>query len=147
MDAEARRAEPGLALRMQREQRVISSQHRQLDQFTSRLASALDSGEAAEARAAFQRFSDALEAHLALEDGLYFPALRGLRPALERELETLTDEHHDLRERLARLAGLIESGRCEACLAPLERLANELADHEVREEGLLASLQDGVNTP
>jgi hypothetical protein len=142
MDEPARRGEPGLALRMQRERRVISSQHRQLDDFTLRLAAALDSGDAGHARAAFQRFSDALEAHLALEDGLYFPALRGLRPSLSRDLESLADEHRGLRERVARLAQLVEAGRCEACLPSLERLAGDLADHEGREEGLLASPQN-----
>jgi hypothetical protein len=147
MDEPIRRTEPGLALRMQRERRVISSQHRQLDDFTLRLAAALDAGEAQDARAAFQRFSDALEAHLALEDGLYFPALRGLRPTLSGDLEALADEHHGLRERLVALARLVESGRCEACLEPLERLAGDLADHEGREEGLLASLRNGGNTP
>jgi hypothetical protein len=138
---EVRRSEPGLALRMQRERRVISQQHRQLDDFHVRLAAALDAGDAPGAQAAFYRFSDALEAHLALEDGLYFPALRGLRPALERDLEALSDEHQQLRECLVGLAKLVEAGRCEACLRPLEQLAGDLADHEGREEGLLASLE------
>jgi hypothetical protein len=137
----ARKPEPGLALRMQRERRVISAQHRQLDDFTLRLAAALDAGEAPAAQAAFLRFSDALEAHLALEDGLYFPALRGLRPSLAPDLVALGDEHQALRERLARLARLVAAGRCEACVRPLERLAGDLAEHEGREEGLLTSLR------
>jgi hypothetical protein len=140
-----RKPEPGLALRMQRERRVISAQHRQLDDFALRLAAALDAGEPPAAQAAFLRFSDALEAHLALEDGLYFPALRGLRPTLEPDLEALSDEHQTLRESLVGLARLVEAGRCEACVKPLERLAGDLAEHEGREEGLLASLRTGGN--
>jgi hypothetical protein len=120
---------------------VISQQHRQLDDFYVRLAAALDAGETAAAQDAFRRFSDALEAHLALEDGLYFPALRGLRPALAPDLEALSDEHQALRESLVVLAKLVEAGRCTACLRPLELLAGDLAEHEGREEGLLASLQ------
>jgi len=144
MDGAGQRREPGLALRMQRERRVIASQHRQLDEFTLHLAAALDAGRSDEARAAFQRFSDALESHLSLEDGLYFPALRGLRPQLRGDLEALSHEHHRLRERLARLASALATGRCEACVAPLEQLITRLADHEGREEGLLASLhQEG----
>ena len=136
----ARKAEPGLALRMQRERRVISSQHRQLGEFLARLAAALDGGRTSEALAAFQRFADALEAHLSLEDGLYFPALRGLRPALEPELESLAGEHQTLRERLVGLARLVEAGHCDGSAHALERLAGDLADHEGREERLLASL-------
>ena len=142
MDDVARKPEPGLALRMQRERRVISAQHRQLDDFYARLAAALDALDAAAAQTTFLRFADALEAHLSLEDGFYFPALRGLRPALGPDLAALAAEHQVFRERLAALARLVEAGRCEACLRPLEQLAKDLADHEGREEGLLASLHN-----
>jgi hypothetical protein len=142
---QARKSEPGLALRMRRERRVISAQHRQLDDFYAWLVAALDAGEAPAVFSAFRRFSDALEAHFALEDGLYFPALRGLRPALEPELEALGEDHRALRERLAGLARLVEASPCEACRRPLERLAGDLAEHEGREEGLLASLRTRGN--
>ena len=137
-----RRDQPGLALRMQRETRVISAQHRQLDDFYLRVSTALHAGESERARAAFARFADALEAHLALEDGLYFPALRGLVPALERDLERLCDEHQQLREHLAQVARSIEREACEPCARLLERFAGDLAEHEGREEGLLASIQN-----
>ena len=137
------RTQPGLALRVRRGTRTISAQHRQLDDLYLRVATALDGGEAAGARAAFARFCDALEAHLALEDGLYFPALRGLRPTLARELERLCNEHQQLRDHLAQVAHSIESDACGPCAQLLERLAGDLAEHEVREEGLLASLQKG----
>jgi iron-sulfur cluster repair protein YtfE (RIC family) len=138
--------QPGLALRMQRERRVISAQHRQLDDFYHRVASAVHGDQPDAARAAFARFADALEAHLALEDGLYFPALRGLRPALGSDLEALCDEHQRLREALAGVARLIDAGTCAQCAAPLERLAGDIAEHEGREEGLLASIQKGKTT-
>jgi iron-sulfur cluster repair protein YtfE (RIC family) len=135
--------QPGLALRVQRGERTISAQHRQLDDFYLRVASALEGEQPDTARAAFARFASALEAHLALEDGLYFPALRGLKPALAAALDQLEDEHQGLRERLAHVARSIEGTPCAACAPLLESLAGALADHEGREEGLLASLQKG----
>jgi hypothetical protein len=141
-----RNEQPGLALRMQRETRVISAQHRQLDDFYLRVASAVHGGQPDAARAAFARFADALEAHLALEDGLYFPALRGLRPTLGRDLEALCDEHQLLREGLAGVARLIDAGACAECARSLERLAGDIAEHEGREEALLASIQKGEST-
>jgi hypothetical protein len=135
--------QPGLVLRMRREARVISLQHRALDEFYVRLAAAVDGEDADACRAAFARFADALEAHLALEDGLYFPALRGLRPSLGPDLEALCDEHQALRERLAELGLLVETGRCAECAQPLERLGGDIAEHEGREEGLLAAIQKG----
>jgi hypothetical protein len=137
------RPQPGLALRMQRERRVISAQHRQLDDFYARLAAALAARDAPATRAAFERFSDALEAHLALEDGFYFPALGGLRPALEPDLAALCAEHRSLRRRVLDVTRLIAAGDCERCVPALEQLAGELAEHEVREEGLLVSLRTG----
>jgi hypothetical protein len=133
--------QPGLALRMRREARVISAQHRQLDDFHLRVACALARREADAASKAFARFTDALEAHLALEDGLYFPALRGLRPALAPALSALEDEHWQLRASLASAARPIEAGDCAAGAAALERLAAALADHEGREEALLARIR------
>jgi hemerythrin-like domain-containing protein len=126
---------------MRREARVISSQHRQLDEFYERLTGAIDRGEADATRAAFMRFADALEAHFALEDGLYFPALRGLAPRLTGDLEALCDEHQRLREQLAHVARLVERGVIPECARPLDQLAVDLAEHEGREEGLLALLQ------
>ena len=134
--------QPGLALRVRRGTRTISAQHRQLDDFYQRVAAALDGRESETARNAFARFCDALEAHLALEDGLYFPALRGLRPALGGDLERLEGEHQQLREQLAGVARSLERDACEPCARLLERLGDELAEHEGREEALLASIQN-----
>jgi hypothetical protein len=143
----AERRELGLALRMARESRVISAQHRQLDDFVIVLAAALDADDAGAARVAYERFASALEAHFALEERFYFPALRGLRPALGSALEALEGEHQALGERLAGLGRLAEAGDCAACLGLLERFAGELAEHEGREEGLLASLRSGGTVP
>ena len=132
--------QPGLALRVRRGTRTISAQHRQLDDFYLRLAAALDAEEVEAARSAFARFRDALEAHLELEDTLYFPALRGLRPGLTEDLARLEDEHATLREQLAELEHAVERGTCSVCVKLLERHAGDLADHEGREEGLLAAI-------
>jgi hypothetical protein len=133
--------QPGLAWRMRREARVISAQHRQLDELHLHVHTALERGDAAAARMAFARFADACEAHLALEDGLYFPALRGLRPALAPELSALEDEHQQLRESLASAAHPVEAGDCAAAAPALERFAGALSEHEGREEALLARIQ------
>jgi hypothetical protein len=143
----AERRELGLALRMARERRVISAQHRQLDDFVVLLAAALDAADAPSARVAYERFASALDAHFALEERFYFPALHSLRPALAADLEALEAEHRALGEGLARLGQLADAGDCPASLALLERFAGELAEHEGREEGLLASLRTGGNAP
>jgi hypothetical protein len=133
--------QPGLALRMRREARVVAAQHRQLEELYLHVRVALERGDASAARPAFARYADACEAHFALEDGLYFPALRGLEPALAPELAALEDEHERLREGLAATAHPFEACEPVRAAPALERFAGALAAHEGREEDLLLRIR------
>lgn len=135
--------ETGLALRMKGEALRISSQHRQLDDLYAPVASALDRGDQDGARAAFARFADALEAHLALEDTLYFPALHGLERRLEGDLAGLCAEHTALRTGMAGIAECLANASSVACAAAISEWVAELAEHERREESLLERLRGG----
>jgi hemerythrin len=130
----------GLGRRMQIEGRRISDQHRQLDQLFGLVAAALEGDDAAAARAAFQRFRDALEAHFSMEDDVHFPALHGLRPALEPELTALVEEHRHFRTELEALAAQLTSGALAEAADAVDRFVTGLATHEGREEKLLAAL-------
>lgn len=132
--------QPGLRRRMLREARRISSQHRQLDDFHAALADALARGTADEARASFVRFGDALDAHFSLEDQLYFPALRGLRPDLDAQLAALVREHAEFRADLEALQQALDAAALEDGAARLDRFADALARHEEREERLVEEI-------
>jgi hypothetical protein len=137
--------QPGLRLRMSHEARRISSQHRQLDSLFALVADAVTRGAPREARDAFVRFGDALDAHVSLEDELYFPALRGLRPALADDLAALEQEHRAFREQTDALRRLFDtaydSESLARCEAPLERLVSAVENHEGREELLIAQVR------
>lgn len=135
-----REGQPGLERRMGREARRISSQHRQLDELYGMVADALELADAEAARLAFQRFADALDAHFSLEDGLYFPALHGLRPELGGPLADLARQHGELRQDVAAVRNHLEQGDLEGAAAALDRLVPALARHEGVEERLLAGL-------
>ena len=135
--------QPGLRLRMSGESRRISSQHRQLDAIYSRIVAALERGAERDARDALQRFRDAWDAHTSLEDGFYFPALRGLRPELASELDSLSSEHDRFRVELGELERLFKDAAAERATA-LERFATNVATHEGREERLLAGITGGA---
>jgi len=130
--------QPGLRLRLHGEVRRISSQHRQLDLLYAAVVEALESGSADDTGDALGRFRDAFDAHTRLEDGFYFPALRGLRPELAGPLEVLVREHARFREDFARLAARLSASGLEGFGDVLDAFAAELADHEAREEALLA---------
>lgn len=130
--------QPGLRLRLHGEVRRISSQHRQLDLLYAAVVEALESGSAQAAGEALGRFRDAFDAHTRLEDGFYFPALRGLRPELAGPLEVFVREHERFREGFARLAARLAGSGLGGFGDALDAFAAELADHEAREEALLA---------
>jgi iron-sulfur cluster repair protein YtfE (RIC family) len=131
----------GLAQRMQRETGRISSQHRQLDDFHVAVSAALARGDAAGACTAFERFADALEAHLSLEDEFYFPALHGLARELAPELAALAEEHAALRTGMRSVADCLKAASLDACVIALAGWITELSAHERREEALLARIQ------
>lgn len=131
----------GLEKRVQIESRRISSQHRQLDQFHELVATALEHGEPAQVRSAFTRFRDALEAHFSVEDDVYFPAVHGLRPELERELTALVADHREMRRQLEKVQALFDADRLAEGGAALDAMVTALIDHEAREERLLDRLR------
>jgi hypothetical protein len=126
--------QPGLRLRVAQEARRISSQHRQLDVFYGMVLTALEAGAPERARAEFLRFHDALDAHFTMEDRIHFPALHGLRPELDAELQDLVEEHNHFREELDTMARLLEARDLAGCGNRLDGFVTRLAAHEGREE-------------
>jgi hemerythrin superfamily protein len=132
---------------MGRDVRRISSQHRQLDALYAMIADAIEKGLASKAQLAFLRFQDALEAHFSLEDELYFPALRGLRPELDGDLAALVREHQDLRESMLSVRSEFERSDLDCSANALEEFIRLLTAHEDREERLLESIQGRPGEP
>jgi len=126
--------QPGLRLRVGREARRISSQHRQLDTFYGMVLDSLSNGRAERARSEFLRFHDALEAHFTVEEQIHFPALHGLRPELDAELAALVEEHRTFRDALDQIAQTLEASNLPRAAEELDRLVLGLAAHEGREE-------------
>ena len=137
----------GLKKRMEFAGRRISSQHRQLDDFYAVVRRALDAGAIHSAREFFYRFQDAVDAHLSLEEELYFPALFALRPALRSQLERIRAEHDGIREQMRLVRKLLESNEQELSSEHMSDLANSLADHEEREEELVGRITSHNGKP
>jgi hypothetical protein len=130
--------QPGLRLRLNGEVRRISSQHRQLDALFAFVVEALESGSTPTTRETLRSFRDAFQAHTDLEDRFYFPALHGLRAELTDTLERFSAEHRSFRDSFERLEAYLDASDLAGLGAELEVFSAELADHEAREEALLA---------
>lgn len=122
----------GLRLRLRRALRRTEGQHEQLRALLHDAEAAARDGE--DPVAALRLLRDGLRAHFELEEGVSFPALHGLAPSAQSELEHLEREHHGF---LGDLAGLLD-GEC-SCDGVLH-FGRALREHEQREERLLASL-------
>ena len=131
--------QPGLRLRLAHASRRLPAQHDFLDALVATTGRALERTDALEAQEAIRGFRGALEAHFQIEEEVHFPALHGLRPGLEAELEALVREHHALRDRLLVLEGRIGREAGVAVAPDFAELAEALREHESREERLFAA--------
>jgi hemerythrin-like domain-containing protein len=135
-----RAREIGLRHRLRRALRQMEEQHRNLRPIHAELSRALEHGALSEIVAWLERYGKALDAHFSLEDELLFPALLGLDPGAEPELDSLSRDHgafmaelHALQEELAAHFGRSAALRVAS-------LRESLAEHESREEGLVSRI-------
>jgi iron-sulfur cluster repair protein YtfE (RIC family) len=134
--------QPGLRLRLAHEARRIASQHSYLDALEATTLRAFERGDLAEMQQVLHGFRASLDAHFALEEQVHFPALHGLRPAFQPELDELIREHVRFREELERidasLRAISSEGAAAEILAAFGDVTARLRRHEEREEQLLA---------
>ncbi len=117
---------------------LIATEHRRIDSlFAETLAGLRDDGEGSAVHDAFTRLHNQLEAHLAREDCLYYPALRALRPAHREPLAAIVAAHDAFRSQLARIEASLAQRAIETAVSALESLASLFAAHEVAEEQML----------
>jgi len=83
-----------------------------------------------------------MEAHFALEDGVFFPALHGLHPEQRDELEELSRQHQNFGLEMERLRQRLEEGSLERFGTAFHELVKGLGLHEQREEKVVRSLSD-----
>ena len=100
-EAHLRASDAGLRMRMRSEERRIESQHERLDELCCDVYAQIDASGARHAINDFLLFVAALDAHMTVEEDIYFPALHGLRPDSGDALASLVSEHDGLRRSVA----------------------------------------------
>jgi iron-sulfur cluster repair protein YtfE (RIC family) len=131
---------------MRSEERRIASQHERLDDLVGAVYKRIEGGGGASAALDdFRLFVTALEAHMAVEEEIYFPALHGLRADVGPELTDLVAEHGALREASEEIRALLEADEAEPACAALDRLVSRVSSHELAEEELIARITEGPN--
>jgi hemerythrin superfamily protein len=136
----------GLRLRMRSEERRIESQHEQLDDLCRDVYSRIDKDGAKLAINDFLLFVTALDAHMKVEEDIYFPALHGLREDAGRELAALVAEHVDLRQEADVVRTRLKENDQAGARIALDHLARQISEHERSEENLIARITEGPVT-
>ena len=118
----------------------IQAQHRRLEPLFEDLSSALAGGSSRDAQTAAFRLDGAVKAHFLLEEEVVFPAIRGLRPKHQVELEVLVGDHQGLGVGLQAVIDQIIKGQLDLAAQSLESCRLAIKDHEGREEAFLSGL-------
>jgi hypothetical protein len=88
-------------------------------------------------------FITALDAHMTMEEDVFFPTLYGLRADLGSEFEALVDEHAEFRVEAAEIKDKLRANDREGARIALDLLARRISEHERVEEELLARITEG----
>lgn len=134
---------------LSRRERQTDTQHRLLEDAFERVSTAFSNASLTETRTSYLQLRAALEAHVALEDQVFFPTIRGLQPDLSTELDALSEDHVHVRSDLERLYDLLAVGSREAFGAQFTQFRSTFQGHERREEDLFqrsVRLAKGVPT-
>jgi iron-sulfur cluster repair protein YtfE (RIC family) len=134
--------ETGLRHRLRRAVRQMATQHEHLRTLIHAIADAIEVGRVEEIQESVDRLRGSIEAHFSLEDDVFFPALHGLHPETGRELNDLMREHVDFLEDLSRLRSGLTTGTLDDFAQGYRAFSQSIAEHECREERLVASLAD-----
>jgi iron-sulfur cluster repair protein YtfE (RIC family) len=137
----------GLRYRLRRASRQIAEQHKHMRELARELEQALADQLPDKLKDVLLRFRGAMDAHFALEDGVFFPALHGLHPEQRSELEELSRQHQNFGVELERLRQRLEEGSLERFGTAFHELVKGLSLHEQREEKVVRSLSDTFATP
>jgi iron-sulfur cluster repair protein YtfE (RIC family) len=134
-------AEPGLELRLKRVRRQIAAQHRHLKPIFQVLCDAVAARDPREARAAFENYRDAIEAHFSLEDEFFFPALHGLHREYARQLDALTREHEGFLRDVREIGEALRRADLPRANEALEAFAAALSAHEENEQRIVDAIR------
>lgn len=120
--------------------------HARLDDLFSELRDAIAGGVgSATVAALFERLRANLEVHLAQEDRVYYPGLRGLRPEHRRLLDAFCTAHDEFRSELGAIAAALGDGSDLDLERRIDAMARRFVMHESAEELLLQRIDEELH--
>ncbi len=124
----------------QRELRRWWKEHSELDRLVEVLTETMSGGRIAAARAALEDLFEAMEAHLSVEEDVYFPLVEKLSHAHIPLLREARLAHLELRGKLEEMRDHLSQGELDAARRALIALLDRFREHEQTEARLIADL-------
>ncbi len=121
----------------------FTKDHRACDAIWAEVEAAVDAGDTAAAKAAFERFAARTRRHLDMEEQVLFPAferatgMHGGGPTMVMRME-----HERMRAVLDGMSGLAASGNLEDVVDHGDTLLMLTQQHNMKEEGMLYPMAD-----
>ncbi|NLD54067.1 MAG: hemerythrin domain-containing protein [Burkholderiaceae bacterium] len=127
---------------MSRIRAYMSADHRRCDAHFVAAEEAVLAGDWEAAGAAFRRYGDALDAHLAMEEEVLFPAFEEETGMTGGPTAMMRAEHRELRSLVRRVQDALTHREVEAWLGSSEMLRILAQQHDLKEEGVLYPMMD-----
>jgi hypothetical protein len=108
---------------------------------------ALTNRDTTSAQADVEALRRSLEAHFALEDEVYFPAVSALRPDLAPLLRRFRFEHESMLACVSDVLARVHAAEVEVLVGELDELIAIAERHEGDEEAIFSSLETAAETP
>ena len=115
-------------------------EHSELDVMIDALLSTIDRGSAAAASDALEDLAAGLQAHLEVEEKVYFPLIERLAPEHAKSVGQARLAHLDLREHIGSLRDQLAAGQLDTARGIVAKLLEKLRTHEQMEARLIADL-------
>lgn len=120
--------------------------HARLDDLFCELRDAIADGVGPEmVSELFERLRASLEVHLAQEDRVYYPGLRGLRPEHRRLLDAFCTAHDEFRNELGAIAAALGGASDTDLERRIDTMARRFVMHESAEELLLQRIDEELH--
>ncbi len=120
----------------------MAADHRRCDAHFVATEDAVIAGDWEAAGAAFRRYGDALDAHLAMEEEVLFPAFEQETGMTGGPTAVMRAEHRELRALLRRIEDALTHRETDAWLGSSEMLRILAQQHDLKEEGVLYPMMD-----
>jgi hemerythrin-like domain-containing protein len=127
---------------MSRIREYMAADHRRCDAHFVATEDAVIAGDWEAAGAAFRRYGDALDAHLAMEEEVLFPSFEQETGMTGGPTAMMRAEHRELRALLRRVEDALTHRETDAWLGSSEMLRILAQQHDMKEEGVLYPMMD-----